>query len=810
MLAVVAALLSVVPAVSQVGDGGADGDPAAATDYELVQDEFDEIYDQANPPISEDDGLIQCLYDPARLLADSDTLQAAENDPNSNFSLDQFGLRRSVAPVIDEGLVEEATFGDLGITELEVAAPTGDDPVDLALQLSEFGIFAAPDYQMFPTPRHYFPGSFPVPRTPSPALSYAAPDGEHTVHVLDTGIDLDQGYAVNDVLVGGHTDDDPEGASEDDPLVATAPLDYVGGHGAFVAGVLAQQAPGIGLQVRAVSPASSAPSFFESDFINAAAGARVRHDSDNDTGPMLTNLSLGVSNCHTFGDLDEAGQSLPIGTFRAVTRILLREPGDMYLAAAGNSGDDQQITYPAAFFKRPSTAGLEADLLDQFDTRTIESLEGQTLAVGASDHGRIAEYSTRGGWVDVYAEGCHVADYPRGTFDYPSASGNPSESREFTTGAAQWCGSSFATPLVAGLIASAWMDGVDFATAKANVLAQATDVDGSLILGDLAFAPGVNQVTDSSAADAIDTATDTCQLLFPRPDEARSVLLARVGVFADALAGSPLARDDSCILFTPSDTLDSRTETEIDRVLPEGGLVRILGGEVAVSAEIEAQLQETYSVERFGGVTRVQTATAIADAVLAENPGQTEAMIAYARDFPDAVTGGAYGAQTGTPVLLSDTEVLHPDTRLWLEANEITTGYLLGGTAVLGNQVEAQAGLTILNNDPVAGQVQRVAGPNRMGTAAAVASQLWGPVNGGSPENLVVLDLERPDAWNVALSSAPLSALCDAPQLGVRAAGTPIETGQYLLDQSFGQTPTVLMMGPARDDGLIASAVDVP
>ena len=159
-------------------------------------------------------------------------------------------------------------------------------------------------------------------------------------------------------------------------------------------------------------------------------------------------------------------------------------------------------------------------------------------------------------------------------------------------------------------------------------------------------------------------------------------------------------------------------------------------------------------------------------------------------------------------MLLSDTGELHPDTRLWLATNDITTGYLLGGTAVLGAQVEAQVGITVTGNDPATGSVQRVAGPNRMGTAAAVATDLWGGVVSGSPENLVVLDLERSDAWTVALSAAPLAARCDAPQLGTRAVGTPTETTDYLLGQTYPPVPTVLLMGPARDDGVIQASIE--
>ena len=159
-------------------------------------------------------------------------------------------------------------------------------------------------------------------------------------------------------------------------------------------------------------------------------------------------------------------------------------------------------------------------------------------------------------------------------------------------------------------------------------------------------------------------AIQVCQLLFPAPDAARTVVLARHDVFADALAGAPLAGDDSCVLYTtggPDQPLDAITRAEIDRALPAGGPVRILGGTQAVSAQVEAELTGAgYAVERFQGATRFETAVAIARVVRAENPGGSDALLAWGLNFPDAVTGGAYGARTGTPILLTDTAQLHP------------------------------------------------------------------------------------------------------------------------------------------------------
>ena len=67
----------------------------------------------------------------------------------------------------------------------------------------------------------------------------------------------------------------------------------------------------------------------------------------------------------------------------------------------------------------------------------------------------VANYSNRGDWVDVYALGTDVLNaYPDQPYTYmePPDLGLPAAT--FPTGMASWSGTSFATPMVAGLIAA--------------------------------------------------------------------------------------------------------------------------------------------------------------------------------------------------------------------------------------------------------------------------------------------------------------------------------------------------------------------
>ncbi len=324
---------------------------------------------------------------------------------------------------------------------------------------------------------------------------------------------------------------------------------------------------------------------------------------------------------------------------------------------------------------------------------------------------------------------------------------------------------------------------------------------------------GVNRI-DGGDGQPVTTAIEICQELV-EDGEADSLALARDDVFADALTGSALPVD--CILFTaggPDAELDSETETEIERALRDDGIVYVLGGPNAVSVTAEAAVPG--ATERIAGTTRFETAEMVSAEALdarsmmmdtgtdtgtdTDTPSDTMlsdvVIVADGLDWVDAITSGGFSSATGTPIVLTAPGGLHPAAERFIsgqrDTNADTQVVIVGGVDAVDTANETEIG-----------ESERVAGGNRMSTAAAIAAGLW-PAVPASGEDFLFADLEGDDAWPVALAGAPLAALLDAPILGVRTDNTPVETTDYISSLGLTEYPSVTILG---DENLISADV---
>jgi uncharacterized repeat protein (TIGR01451 family) len=180
-----------------------------------------------------------------------------------------------------------------------------------------------------------------------------------------------------------------------------------------------------------------------------------------------------------------------------------------------------------------------------------------------------------------------------------------------------------------------------------------------------------------AGVDRIDTAIAISRDLFD-PGDASAVVLARSDVFADSLPGTPLAvTRDAPLLLTGPTALDSRTRSEIQRVLPAGRTVYLLGGTGALSAGVESSIRSLgYVVVRLSGSDRYQTAVKIA-----ENLGNpTTVLLATGVNFPDGLSAGAAAAILNAVVLLTNGSSMPPSTASYLSQHPGTV-YAVGGPA---------------------------------------------------------------------------------------------------------------------------------
>jgi len=264
------------------------------------------------------------------------------------------------------------------------------------------------------------------------------------------------------------------------------------------------------------------------------------------------------------------------------------------------------------------------------------------------------------------------------------------------------------------------------------------------------------------------------------PDSAPWVVLARSEVFADALGGSALAGADAPILYTPGPrpgepdpVLHPRSRVEIDRVLPEGGIVYLLGGASALSDATSAELgRDGYQVRRLAGDTRVETSLRVAEEVVARRGAPDEVLLARSDDWADAISGGAYAASAGIPLLLTGRESLDPNVAAFLARVAPPRRIALGGPGALSDAVVGAAG------------AQRVAGPERTATSVAVARELWGRTSASPGDAFVIAPGFTEDGWAAALARVPESARRRAPELlvGDQASGA-VES--YLASLSY-------------------------
>lgn len=234
-------------------------------------------------------------------------------------------------------------------------------------------------------------------------------------------------------------------------------------------------------------------------------------------------------------------------------------------------------------------------------------------------------------------------------------------------------------------------------TLPANVAAELERLDATEIIlvgGVDAVSAGVEDalaeignVTRVAGSDRYETSRAIAVDAF---DDASTAYIATGGDFPDALSASPAATHfGGPVVLVPgwTSSVDSYTTT----LLQDLGVadVKIAGGDVAVSAGIEASLGSTFGVEhvqRNAGDDRYQTAVAINEEAFAT---ADTAYIATGSDFADALSGAALAGVNDSPLFVALPNCVPQSALDAITALAARNIVLLGGTAVLSDDVAA-------------------------------------------------------------------------------------------------------------------------
>lgn len=269
------------------------------------------------------------------------------------------------------------------------------------------------------------------------------------------------------------------------------------------------------------------------------------------------------------------------------------------------------------------------------------------------------------------------------------------------------------------------------------------------------------------------TAIEISQQLYPTPDTAGAVLLARQDAFPDALTASSLAGilNAPILLVAPGSGLSTSVRAELDRVVPPGAKVILVGGTSALDPAIEVELNGTYIVERLAGATRYETAKLVKErADVVRGSPATAAFIARGDTYPDSLSISSYAAFSYVPIILVEPDDI-PAVVEPILTSTIATPYVLGGSTAVSDSVYAEVESRTKNI------ATRISGVDRFATSSAIAEYFF-----PTPFAVAIATGRNfPDALAGGVL-AGLSVLSPAglPLLLVEPSSVPSAVNQYL------------------------------
>lgn len=252
-------------------------------------------------------------------------------------------------------------------------------------------------------------------------------------------------------------------------------------------------------------------------------------------------------------------------------------------------------------------------------------------------------------------------------------------------------------------------------------------------------APPVSEVLRDAGADRIETAV---ALSREAHGSSEHVLIAPAEGYIGALLAAPLAAlDHAPVLLVPRDgpvptaVVEELERLDAERLTIVGDITDPVAAALADHADDEAVMIRADDPAILSVL--------VAEALIAAGGSSERAILAPlsadpGRGWPDALMASTLAAYTGQPILLTPTGALPDVVASHLAGVDAVD--IIGGTAVISEQVEAQVRDT-------GATPRRLAGPDRLHTALAVADAILQDVQEASPSLLhVATATNYPDA----------------------------------------------------------------
>lgn len=174
----------------------------------------------------------------------------------------------------------------------------------------------------------------------------------------------------------------------------------------------------------------------------------------------------------------------------------------------------------------------------------------------------------------------------------------------------------------------------------------------------------------------------TAALVSQEYEQVERVYVATGADHADALGAATRAGMENVpVLLVQHGRVPAATATALERLDPE--VIVVLGGEEAISEEVETALGAYGEVERIAGATRSETAALLfADYATVET-----VYISSGRAWPDAISGSALAARDGAPMVLVNPTDVPAATWEALTLFKPESIWVIGGDTVVTDDV---------------------------------------------------------------------------------------------------------------------------